>query len=147
MEKTMQSKMFQKGLAMRKRVLGADYVERAFKNADDFSMPFQEIVTEFAWGGVWTRAGLPLKTRSLATLAMCVALNRPNEIKIHLRGALRNGCTRTEIRELLLHAFIYCGGPAALDAFHTVVAALPDIERAEGRGKKKLAKRPARARS
>jgi 4-carboxymuconolactone decarboxylase len=133
----MQSKMFQKGLAMRKRVLGADYVERAFKNADDFSMPFQEISTEFAWGAVWTRPGLPLKIRSLATLAMCVALNRPNEIKIHLRGAIRNGCTRTEIRELLLQAFIYCGGPAALDAFHSVAAALPEIERAEGLSKKK----------
>jgi 4-carboxymuconolactone decarboxylase len=131
------SKTFKAGLAMRKKVLGGDYVDRAFKNADGFSMPFQEIVTEFAWGAVWTRPGLPLKTRSLATLAMCVALNRPNEIKIHLRGALRNGCTKTEIRELLLQAFIYCGGPAALDAFHTVVAALPEIERAERAGRKK----------
>src|SRR5688572_15858359 len=130
------SEAFEKGLAMRKRVLGDEYVERAFKKADEMTMPLQEIVTEFAWGGVWTRPGLPLKTRSLATLAMCVALNRPKEIKIHLRGAVRNGCTRTEIRELLLHSFIYCGGPAALDGFAAVVEALPQIEKEEKKRKR-----------
>ena len=122
---------FKAGLAMRKKVLGADYVERAIANSDDLNMPFQEIATEMAWGKVWTRPGLDLKTRSIATLAMCIALNRPNEIKIHLRGAIRNGVTRVQIRELILHSFLYCGGPAALDAYHAVRSALPEIDAAE----------------
>jgi 4-carboxymuconolactone decarboxylase len=122
------TKAFAAGLAMRKKVLGADYVERSFANADDLNMPFQEVATEFAWGSVWTRPGLSLRDRSLATLAMCIALNRPEELKIHLRGAVRNGVTRTEIRELLLHSFLYCGGPAALDAYRVVREALPKLE-------------------
>jgi len=130
---------FKAGLAMRKKVLGADYVERAIANADDLGMPFQELATEMAWGKVWTRPGLDLPTRSLVTLAMCIALNRPNEIKIHLRGAIRNGVTRVQIRELLLQSFMYCGGPAALDACATVRNALPEIEAAE-----KVAKRAER---
>lgn len=125
------SKRFQAGLAMRKRVMGEEYVERAFATTDDFWMPFQQILTESAWGGIWTRPGLDPKTRSLLTVAMCIALNRPNEVKIHLRGAIRNGCTPVEIRELVLHAFVYCGGPAALDAFHVVKDALPGILKAE----------------
>lgn len=131
------SKSYKAGLAMRKKVLGADHVERSFRNADDFSMPFQEVATEFAWGSVWTRPGLSLRDRSLVTLAQCIALNRPNEIKIHLRGAIRNGVTRTELRELCLHTFLYCGGPASLDAFHTIKAALPEIEALEKAAKKK----------
>jgi 4-carboxymuconolactone decarboxylase len=122
---------FRAGLAMRKKVLGADYVERAIANADFLGMPFQEVATEMAWGKVWTRPGLDLASRSLVTLAMCIALNRPNEIKIHLRGAIRNGVTLLQIRELLLHSFMYCGGPAALDACATVRAALPEIQAAE----------------
>jgi len=122
---------FKAGLAMRKKVLGADYVERAIANADFLGMPFQEVATEMAWGKVWTRPGLDLASRSLVTLAMCIALNRPNEIKIHLRGAIRNGVTLLQIRELLLHSFMYCGGPAALDACATVRAALPEIQAAE----------------
>jgi 4-carboxymuconolactone decarboxylase len=133
---------FKAGLAMRKKVLGADYVERAIANADDLGMPFQEIATEMAWGKVWTRPGLDLPTRSLVTLAMCIALNRPNEIKIHLRGAVRNGVTRVQIRELLLHSFMYCGGPAALDACAVVRTALPEIEAVE-KAAKKAAKKPA----
>lgn len=139
---------FKAGLAMRKKVLGADYVERAIANADDLGMPFQEIVTEMAWGKVWTRPGLDLASRSLVTLAMCIALNRPAEIKLHLRGAIRNGVTRAQIRELLLHSFMYCGAPAALDAVATVRAALPEIEAAEKaarRAEKKPAAKPARA--
>jgi 4-carboxymuconolactone decarboxylase len=125
------SKAFKLGLATRKKVLGPEHVAKSFKNADEFSMPFQEIATEFAWGSVWTRPGLSLRDRSLVTLAQCIALNRPNEIKIHLRGALRNGVTKTELRELCLHTFLYCGGPASLDAFHTIKAALPEIEALE----------------
>jgi 4-carboxymuconolactone decarboxylase len=128
---TRKSKAFNAGLAMRKKVLGADYVERSFRNADEFSSPFQELATEFAWGSVWTRPGLTLRDRSLITIAQCIALNRPNELKIHLRGALRNGVTKTEVRELCLHSFLYCGGPASLDAFHLMRAALPEIEALE----------------
>jgi 4-carboxymuconolactone decarboxylase len=122
------SKAFKTGLATRSKVLGADYVANAFKNADEFTAPFQELATEFAWGMVWPRPGLSLRDRSLITLAQCIALNRPNEIRIHLRGAVRNGITRTELRELCLHTFLYCGGPASLDAFHAIRAALPEIE-------------------
>jgi len=125
------SAAYQAGLAMRKKVLGDDYVERSFNNADDLNMPFQELATEFAWGSVWTRPGLSLRERSLATLSMCIALNRPAEVKIHLRGAIRNGVSRAELRELILHSFLYCGGPAALDAYKAVRDELPLIEAAE----------------
>lgn len=138
---------FKAGLAMRKKVLGPDYVERAIANADDLAMPFQEVATEMAWGKVWTRPGLDLPTRSLVTLAMCIALNRPAELKIHLRGAIRNGVSRTQIRELLLHSFLYCGGPAALDATAVVRSTLPEIEAAEkalrSKAKPKAAKKAA----
>jgi 4-carboxymuconolactone decarboxylase len=130
------SEGYKAGLAMRKKVLGDDYVERSFANADDLNMPFQELATEFAWGKVWTRPGLTLKERSLATLSMCIALNRPAEIKIHLRGAVRNGVSREELRELILHSFLYCGGPAALDAYKAVRDELPLIEAAEKEAKK-----------
>jgi len=133
------SKAFKTGLATRSKVLGPEYVANAFKSADAFSAPFQELATEFAWGMVWPRPGLSLRDRSLVTLAQCIALNRPSEIRIHLRGAVRNGITRTELRELCLHSFLYCGGPASLDAFHTMRAALPEIEALE-------AKRSARKR-
>lgn len=122
---------YKAGLAMRAKVLGPDYVQKAFDNANDLNMPFQEVATEFAWGSVWTRPGLSLRDRSLATLSMCIALNRPAELRIHLRGAIRNGITRTELRELLLHSFLYCGGPAALDAYKAVREELPLIEAAE----------------
>ena len=82
----------------------------------------------FAWGVVWNRKGLSLRDRSLVTLAQCIALNRPNEIRIHLRGALRNGISKTELREICLHSFLYCGGPASLDAFHVIKEALPELE-------------------
>lgn len=130
-KKSAPSKAFNAGLAMRKQVLGADYVENSFKKADDLNMPFQELATEFAWGSVWTRPGFTLRERSLLTLAMCIALNRPNEVRIHLRGAIRNGATRDDIRELILHSFLYCGGPAALDAYKVVRETLPEIEAAE----------------
>jgi 4-carboxymuconolactone decarboxylase len=122
------SKNFKAGIATRSKVLGKGYVQRSFKNADDFSMPFQEIATEFAWGVVWNRKGLSLRDRSLVTLSQCIALNRPNEIRVHLRGALRNGISKTELRELCLHSFLYCGGPASLDAFHVIKEALSGLE-------------------
>lgn len=115
----MSQSMFDKGLEIRKAVLGAEYVESSIKNADDFSRPLQELVTEYCWGAVWGREGLPRKIRSMLNLAMITALNRPHELKLHLRGALRNGVTKEEIREIFLQAGIYCGAPAAVDAFRT----------------------------
>jgi 4-carboxymuconolactone decarboxylase len=111
--------LFERGLGVRKAVLGADYVEAALKNADEFSQPLQELVTEYCWGAVWTREELPRRVRSMLNLAMLTALNRPHELELHLRGALRNGCTKEEIREVLLQTAIYCGVPAAVDAFRT----------------------------
>jgi 4-carboxymuconolactone decarboxylase len=122
------SKAFKNGITTRSKVLGAEYVKRSFKNADEFSMPFQEVATEFAWGSVWPRKGLSLRDRSLVTLAQVIALNRPNEIRVHLRGALRNGISKKELSELCLHSFLYCGGPASLDAFHIMKEALPALE-------------------
>lgn len=125
------SKAFEDGLAMRSKVLGPDYVERQLQDPDDFTAPFQQWATENAWGKVWNRPGLSLRERSLVTLAQCIALNRPHEIKVHLRGAVRNGVTRAELQELCLHSFLYCGGPASLDAFRTMKEALPEIEALE----------------
>jgi 4-carboxymuconolactone decarboxylase len=135
--KVKRSKAYEAGLAMRKKVLGTDYVENSLRNAGEFGAPFQDMSTEFAWGSVWTRPGLSLRDRSLVTLAQCIALNRPNEVKIHLRGALRNGVTKAEVRELCLHSFCYCGGPASLDAFHLIQALIPEVEALERAAKKK----------
>jgi 4-carboxymuconolactone decarboxylase len=110
---------FERGLEIRKSVLGKEFVENSLKTADEFNMPMQELVTEYCWGWVWGREELPKKTRSMLNLAMLSALNRPHELKMHLRGALRNGVTRAEIREVLLQVAIYCGVPAGVDAFRT----------------------------
>lgn len=112
----MKSKRFEEGLAVRREVLGAEYVDKAIAQADELTQPLQELVTEYCWGAVWTRPGLPRKTRSLINVAMLTALNRPHEVRLHLRGALRNGCTREEIMEVLLQSAIYCGVPAAIDS-------------------------------
>ncbi len=116
---------FKAGLAMRKKVLGADYVERAMANSDDLNMPVQERPPKLAWGSGWCEPAGAWTCRRAASAARGRAspLNRPNEIKIHLRGAIRNGVTRTQIRELILHSFLYCGGPAALDAYQAVRSA------------------------
>lgn len=108
---------FEDGLKMRKQVMGDAFVEKAFAGVDDFSAPLQEFVTRNAWGTVWQRDGLDLKTRSLITLSMLTALGRAHELKGHVRGALNNGATAEEIREVLLHATVYCGFPLAVDAF------------------------------
>lgn len=110
---------FEQGLEIRRQVLGAAYVDNAIDNATDFTRPLQELVTTYCWGEVWGRDTLPLKTRSLINLAMITALNRPHELKLHVRGALNNGCSEEEIREVLLQTAIYCGVPAAIDAFRT----------------------------
>lgn len=109
--------LFEAGLKVRREVLGADYVDQSIANANDFMMAFQHITTEWCWGYGWDRPGLDRKTRSLLNLAMLTALNRAPEIKLHVRGALNNGVSVDEIKEVLLHATIYCGIPAGLDAF------------------------------
>jgi 4-carboxymuconolactone decarboxylase len=109
--------MFEKGLAIRRSVLGADFVDAQFATADDFNRPLQELVTQYCWGEVWGRPGLEKKTRSLLNLAMLSALNRPHEIRVHVKGALANGVTKNEIMEVFLQVAIYCGVPAAVDSF------------------------------
>jgi 4-carboxymuconolactone decarboxylase len=113
----MNQELFDKGLKVRREVLGEAYVDNALKNADDFSRPMQELVTQMAWGEIWTRPGLDRRTRSFMNLAMITALNRPHELKLHVRGALNNGLTKAEIMEAFLQSAIYCGMPAALDSF------------------------------
>jgi len=108
---------FDRGLATRREVLGAAYVDKAVASADDFNLPLQEMVTRVAWDGIWNRPGLERKTRSMLNLAMLTALNRPHEFKLHLVGALNNGVTREEIQEVLLQTVVYCGMPAAIDSF------------------------------
>ena len=120
--------LFDKGLAVRKEVLGAEYVETSIKNADDFNRPLQELVTEYCWGAVWNREGLDRRTRSLLNIAMLTALNRPQELGAHVRGALTNGCSKEEIQETLLHAAVYCGMPAGLDAFRVAERALDEAQ-------------------
>jgi 4-carboxymuconolactone decarboxylase len=111
------SPLFEKGLKVRREVLGAEYVDKSLANANEFTQAFQDITTEWCWGYAWTRPGLDRKTRSMLNLAMLTALNRSPEIKLHVRGALNNGVTVEEIKEVLLHATVYCGIPAGLDAF------------------------------
>jgi 4-carboxymuconolactone decarboxylase len=113
----MNKELFDKGLKVRREVLGAEYVDNSIKNADDFSRSLQEFVTEYCWGELWNRPGLDRKSRSMLNLAMLAALNRPHEIKLHIRGAINNGMTKDEIKEVFLQVGVYCGVPAAVDAF------------------------------
>jgi len=115
----MNDPQFEAGLAMRKQVMGEDFVARAFAGVTDFTAPLQEHITRAAWGDVWQRPGLDLKTRSLVTVAMLTALGKQHELKGHIRGALNNGATVQEIQEVLLHATIYCGVPTAVEAFRS----------------------------
>jgi 4-carboxymuconolactone decarboxylase len=113
----MDKQTFERGLEIRKSVLGKEFVENAIRTADDFSRPLQELVTEYCWGAVWGRDGLDKRTRSLLNLAMISCLNRPHELRLHIAGALRNGVTRDEIREVFLQVAIYAGVPAGVDSF------------------------------
>jgi 4-carboxymuconolactone decarboxylase len=119
--------MFDKGFEIRKAVLGAEFVEKSFASADDFNRPMQELVTEYCWGAVWGRETLDRKTRSMLNLAMLASLNRPHELKMHVKGAIRNGVTKDEIREVLLQVAIYAGVPAGVDAFRNAREALQEI--------------------
>ena len=113
----MDQKTFERGRAIRSSVLGKEFVDKSFETADDFNRPLQELVTEYCWGAIWGREELPKKTRSMLNLAMISALNRPHELKAHIKGALVNGVSMVEIREVLLQVAIYCGVPAAVDSF------------------------------
>ena len=113
----MSGEKYVQGMAVRREILGDEYVDKAINNATDFTKPLQDLVTENCWGEVWTRNAIPKKTRSLITIAMLAALKLPTELKAHVRGALRNGCTVEEIREVLLQATVYCGVPAGVEAF------------------------------
>ncbi|MBO9578082.1 MAG: carboxymuconolactone decarboxylase family protein [Microbacteriaceae bacterium] len=121
---------FEAGLAKRKRVLGDEYVERSLGRTSEFARPIQELVTEYCWGGIWTRDGLPDKTRSLINLAMLSALNRGHELGAHVRGALRNGATVEEIQEVLLQVAIYVGVPASLESFRIAEAKIEEMKAA-----------------
>ncbi|KQW18829.1 MULTISPECIES: carboxymuconolactone decarboxylase family protein [Pseudomonas] len=119
------------GLDMRRQVMGDAFVDRALGNATEFTQPLQDFVNEHAWGSVWSRDGLPLKTRSLITLAALTALKCPQELKGHVRGALNNGCTVEEIREALLHCAVYAGVPAAIDAFRAAQEVIDSYQKPE----------------
>jgi len=119
---------FERGLAVRKKVLGAEFVEKSFANADDFSRPMQELSTEYCWGHVWAREGLTLQQRSLLNIGMISALNRPPELKLHIKAALTNGLTREQIREALLQVAIYCGVPAGIDSTRIAREAFAELD-------------------
>jgi 4-carboxymuconolactone decarboxylase len=121
---TQESELYEKGLAIRKAVAGEEYVQRALDGATSFTAPLQSLVTEFAWGAVWGREELDRRTRSLLNVAMLTAMNRQTELATHVQGALRNGCTVVEIREVLLQTAVYCGFPAALEGFRTANEAI-----------------------
>lgn len=130
----MPNEMFEKGLKIRTEVLGEEYVQRAIKGANEFNQEFQEFMTEYCWGAVWGRPGLERKQRSLNNLCILAALNRPAEFEMHFRGALRNGCSIEEIKETLLQIGIYCGVPAAVEAFRIGRRVLDELEAAEAGG-------------
>ncbi len=128
----MSDDLFEKGLKNRREVVGEEYVEKALAGADDLTMPLQELVTKYCWGEVWGRDQLPRKVRSMLNLAMLTALNRPHEIKTHVRGALNNGLTREEIIEVFIQATIYCGVPAGIDSVRIAQAVFAEEDEQNG---------------
>lgn len=124
----MKDELFEKGLKVRREVLGADYVDNSIKNADEFNLPMQELVTRYCWGEIWTRPAIDRRTRSIMNLAMLTALNRPHEVKLHVRGAINNGLSKEEIAEIFLQAAIYCGVPAAIDSFRIAKEVFEEME-------------------
>jgi len=126
----MANEMFERGKAIREKVLGTEYVTGALKNVDDFNRDFQALVTEYCWGACWGREALAHKTRSMLNLAMLSALNRQHEFELHFKGAIRNGCTLDELREILMQVAIYCGIPAGVEAFRNarrILAENPEL--------------------
>lgn len=124
----MSDDLFETGLDIRRAVLGRDYVDGAIAAADDFNRPMQELVTEYCWGKIWGRPGLDRRTRSFLNLAMITALNRPHELKLHVKGAIRNGVSKAEIAEVFLQAAVYCGVPAAIDSFRVAREAFKEMD-------------------
>jgi 4-carboxymuconolactone decarboxylase len=127
-----QSDLFKQGLAVRREVLGPDYVDASLARADDFNAVFQQMTTEIAWGMAWTRPGLDRKTRSIINLGMLSALNRGSELRLHLKAALTNGVSRDEIKEVLVQVGAYCGIPAALEAFKIATEVFKEVDAAKG---------------
>lgn len=125
----MPSETYRRGLEIRSAVLGEEYVNRALADANDFTQPLQDLITEYCWGAVWGREGLALKTRSMLNVAMISVLNRPNELRTHVKAALTNGVSRDEIREILLQVAIYAGVPAAVDGFRIASEAFAEVDR------------------
>ena len=123
---------FEEGLAVRREVLGEAYVDRSLAMADDFNRPIQELSTEYCWGAVWSRPGLSRRDRSLLNVGMISALNRPHELKLHVKAALTNGLSREEIREALLQVAVYCGMPAGLDSTRIAREAFAEVDAASG---------------
>lgn len=124
---------YEKGMAVRREVLGSDYVDRSVAKCTDFNREFQEFISRYAWGEIWTRPGLPRHTRSLVVIGMMVALNREAELRLHIRAAANNGVTREEIKETLLQAAVYCGVPAANSAFHVAEEVFAEVDAAKGK--------------
>ena len=120
---------YEQGLKIRREVLGDDYVHKSMHNISDFMKPLQELVTGYCWGDIWARPGLDRRTRSIVNLSMLTALNRPNELRLHVRGAVNNGLTEAEIGEVLLQTAIYCGVPAAIDSFKVAQDVFDEIEK------------------
>jgi 4-carboxymuconolactone decarboxylase len=127
--RTLDRETYRRGLEIRSAVLGEEYVNKALTNADDFTKPLQHLITEYCWGAVWGRDQLPLKTRSMLNLAMIPILNRPNELRTHIKAALTNGVTRDEIREVFLQVAIYAGVPAAVDSFRIAQQTFAELDR------------------
>jgi 4-carboxymuconolactone decarboxylase len=135
------AKRYQRGMRVRRAVLGDEHVDRATAATGDFNREFQDFITRNAWGEIWTRPGLPRHTRSLLTLAMMVALNRGDEFRLHVRAAFNNGVTRDQIKEVLLQAAVYCGVPAANSAFHAAAEVFEEMdESAKAKPKKRKRK-------
>lgn len=120
---------YEQGMTVRRAVLGDAHVDQSVRNTNDFNREHQDLIARYAWGEIWTRPGLPRETRSLITIALLVALNRPEELRMHIRAAFQNGVSRDQIKEVLLHATIYCGVPAANSAFHAAEAVLAEMEK------------------
>jgi 4-carboxymuconolactone decarboxylase len=133
-ELVMSYESYERGLTVRREVLGEAHVNRSLTDVSDFGREIQELVTSHCWGDIWTRPGLDHATRSLLNLAMTTAMNRMHEFAVHVRGALRNGCTPDEIKEVLLQTAVYCGAPAALESFRVAERVLAEVEAEQSRG-------------
>ena len=125
----MSSKMFEKGISKRRKVLGDEYVDKALASADEFGADLQKLITEYAWGEIWNKESLTDKERSMINLGMIAALNRPHELKLHIKGALNNGLTKDQIRDIFLQVTVYCGAPAGIDSMRLAREAFAEIDK------------------